>query len=156
MKIKEVKEALKKMNEVRFMLDNGESVPSHYHITEVGVIEKHFVDCGGIERKERLINFQLWTASDYDHRMDAQKLLSILEIAERTLQYGNFEVEVEYQQSTIGKYELDVEEGNFKLVPTYANCLSPDKCGIPAEKPRMSMSELSARKNQCNLDSGCC
>lgn len=32
-----------------FKLENGNSVPEHFHVTEVGIITKDFIDCGGTE-----------------------------------------------------------------------------------------------------------
>ena len=48
-------------------------VPSHFHVTEVGKITKHFIDCGGTVRNEEVVNFQLWQADDYDHRLHPEK-----------------------------------------------------------------------------------
>jgi len=36
------------------MLENGTMVPEHFHVTEVGVVTKHFIDCGGTVRNERI------------------------------------------------------------------------------------------------------
>jgi hypothetical protein len=47
MKISEVKNVLQQVTELTFTLPNGTKVPSHFHVTEVGVITKHFIDCGG-------------------------------------------------------------------------------------------------------------
>jgi hypothetical protein len=83
MKLSEIKSALSKVNEVTFTLPNGEQVPPHFHVTEVGNIQKHFIDCGGTIRKESVINFQLFTATDYDHRLSVQKLRSIIQLSEK-------------------------------------------------------------------------
>ena len=32
---------------IRFALPNGEQVAAHAHVTEVALIDKKFVDCGG-------------------------------------------------------------------------------------------------------------
>ena len=60
MKLSEVKSALKELETIGFELPNGELVASHFHVTEVGKITKHFIDCGGVERKEEVVNFQLF------------------------------------------------------------------------------------------------
>ena len=31
----------------RFILPDGDQIPAHYHITEVGHVTKRFIDCGG-------------------------------------------------------------------------------------------------------------
>ena len=68
MKLSEVKTILTNSKTIAFQLTDGTFVPNHFHITEVGKISKHFIDCGGTIRNEKLINFQLWNANDYDHR----------------------------------------------------------------------------------------
>ena len=60
MKLSEVKIALAKLDKIAFKIENGSEVPPHFHITEVGKITRHFIDCGGIERNETKVNFQLW------------------------------------------------------------------------------------------------
>ena len=156
MKLSEIKSALSKVNEVTFTLPNGEQVPPHFHVTEVGNIQKHFIDCGGTIRKESVINFQLFTATDYDHRLSVQKLRSIIQLSEEKLGLENHEIEVEYQGDTIGKYGLEFKNGVFILISTQTDCLAKDKCGIPQEKPRLRLSTLQAQESSCAPDSGCC
>ena len=156
MKLSEIKSALSKVNEVTFTLPNGEQVPPHFHVTEVGNIQKHFIDCGGTIRKESVINFQLFTAKDYDHRLSVQKLRSIIQLSEEKLGLENHEIEVEYQGDTIGKYGLEFKNGVFILISTQTDCLAKDKCGIPQEKPRLRLSTLQAQESSCAPGSGCC
>ena len=156
MKLSEIKSALSKVNEVTFTLPNGEQVPAQFHVTEVGNIQKHFIDCGGTIRKESVINFQLFTATDYDHRLSVQKLRSIIQLSEEKLGLENHEIEVEYQGDTIGKYGLEFKNGVFILISTQTDCLAKDKCGIPQEKPRLRLSTLQAQESSCAPGSGCC
>ena len=139
MKLSEIKSALSKVNEVTFALPNGEQVPPHFHVTEVGNIQKHFIDCGGTIRKESVINFQLFTATDYDHRLSVQKLRSIIQLSEEKLGLENHEIEVEYQGDTIGKYGLEFKNGVFILISTQTDCLAIDNCGIPQVKTSFSI-----------------
>ena len=127
MKLSEIKSALSKVNEVTFTLPNGEQVPPHFHVTEVGNIQKHFIDCGGTIRKESVINFQLFTATDYDHRLSVQKLRSIIQLSEEKLGLENHEIEVEYQGDTIGKYGFEFKKGVFILISKQPDCLAKDK-----------------------------
>jgi len=69
MKLSEVKSILANSTTIGFQLADGSFVPNHFHVTEVGKINKHFVDCGGTIRNENVVNFQLWNANDYDHRL---------------------------------------------------------------------------------------
>ena len=156
MKLSEIKTALSEVNEVTFTLPNCKQVAPHVHVTEVGNIQKHFIDCGGTIRKESVINFQLFTASDYDHRLSAQKLSSIIQLSEEQLGLENLEIEVEYQGDTIGKYGLEFKDGVFILTSTLTDCLAKDKCGIPQEKSRIRLSNLQVQESGCTPGSGCC
>src|SRR4051812_10815893 len=104
MKLSEVKQALVGLDDVKFQLPDGTFVPEHFHVTEVGVIDKHFIDCGGTVRREKVANFQLWNAADFEHRLKPGKLQSIIELSEKVLGMEDLDVEVEYQSDTIGKY----------------------------------------------------
>src|SRR4051812_20892420 len=106
MKLSEIKEILALAETVNFQLENGAKVPEHFHVTEVGVITKDFIDCGGKVRHEKVANFQLWNADDYQHRLKARKLLNIISLSENVLGMEDLEIEVEYQSGTIGKYDL--------------------------------------------------
>jgi hypothetical protein len=154
MRLSDIKSALKGLETVSFILPNGALVSQHFHVTEIGAITRHFIDCGGTERIEKKIIFQLWEADDYDHRLSAEKLLKIINLSEEKLGLGNLDVEVEYQSDTIGKYNLEFDGINFLLSSTQTDCLAKDKCGISQEKPRIKMSDLS--KNSCAPGSGCC
>ncbi len=156
MKLAEVKSILSNAETVDFKLENGASVPEHFHVTEVGLATKHFIDCGGTVRNEKTANFQLWDANDYDHRLKPQKLLKIIELSEKTLGLEeDLEVEVEYQSETIGKYNLGHDGSNFVLQTTRTNCLASDKCGVPAEKIKLDLISIGSG-NACEPGSGCC
>ena len=155
MKLSEIKSQLKSLKTIAFQLPNGSLVPNHFHVTEVGKISKHFIDCGGTVRTEEVANFQLWEANDYDHRLHPEKLLNIIELSEKVLSIGDLEIEVEYQSDTIGKYGLDFNGEHFLLTSKLTDCLAKDKCGVPAEKPKVKMSELS-NEPCCSPDGNCC
>lgn len=154
MKLSEVKKALNELQVVNFKLPNGTFVPGHFHVTEIGNISKHFIDCGGVERTENVVNFQLWNADDYDHRLHPEKLISIIELSEKVLKIADNQVEVEYQGDTIGKYDLGFDGLNFLLENKKTDCLAKDNCGIPTEKPKIKMVDLQS--NACTPGSGCC
>ncbi|MBG7612495.1 hypothetical protein IU405_09585 [Polaribacter sp. BAL334] len=155
MKLSQVKAILKDVKTISFQLPDNSLVPSHFHVTEVGEITKRFIDCGGTVRKETVVNFQLWNANDYDHRLHPEKLLKIIELSEKTLAIDNNEIEVEYQGTTIQKFGLDFDGNQFLLTTKQTDCLAKDACGIPAEKPKVRISEMSAQ-SCCSPKSGCC
>ena len=157
MTIQEIKKQLSQLNEIAFQLPNGELVPSHFHVTEVGKVTKHFIDCGGTLRNEVVANFQLWEENDYDHRLHPEKLIHIIELSDKLLDLGDLEIEVEYQSSTIGKYGLDFDGKNFLLTSKQTACLAKDNCGIPQEKTKVKLSNLGDdNSNCCSTDSNCC
>lgn len=155
MKLSEIKRTLVDLESIAFQLPNGELVPRHFHVTEVGMITKNFIDCGGTLRTEEVVNFQLWSANDYDHRIHPEKLLHIIKLSEKTLGLQDLDIEVEYQGETIGKYGLDFDGTNFLLTTKATDCLAKDNCGIPASKPKVKLSELQTA-GSCAPGNGCC
>ncbi|SEM42852.1 hypothetical protein SAMN05421856_103174 [Chryseobacterium taichungense] len=154
MKLSKVKEILSTLNNVEFQLENGKFVPEHFHVTEIGIITKRFIDCGGNIRNEKVINFQLWDANDYEHRLKPAKLLNIISLCENKLDIEDSEIEVEYQSETIGKYDLDFNGNNFVLKNKQTACLANEACGIPEGKQNLKLSDLN--NACCSPDSGCC
>ena len=155
MTLSEVKNSLRKLETIGFKLPNGTLVPNHFHVTEIGKITKNFIDCGGTLRNEEVVNFQLWNANDYDHRLHPEKLLNIIELSEKVLGIEDSEIEVEYQGQTIEKFGLDFNGTHFLLTSKQTDCLAKDQCGVPAEKPKLKLSQLQT-ESCCTPDSGCC
>ncbi len=155
MKLSQVKTILETSENVKFELQNGTTIPAHFHVTEVGMITKNFIDCGGTVRNEKVANFQLWNANDTDHRLEPQKLLNIISMSEKVLGIEDLEIEVEYQAETIGKFDLDFNGLNFVLVNKQTACLAMDACGIPPVKIKVSLADLQ-NAPVCTPESGCC
>ena len=155
MKLSEIKTILTTAEGVNFKLENGNTVPEHFHVTEVGIITKDFIDCGGTVRHEKVANFQLWDAADEEHRLKAGKLLQIISLSEKVLGMEDLEIEVEYQAETIGKYDLGFDGQNFLLLAKKTACLAIDKCGVPAEKQKINLVNL-ASGSTCTPGGGCC
>ena len=142
MKLSSIKDILPALDNVAFQLENGTWVPEHFHVTEVGVVTKHFIDCGGTVRTEKVVNFQLWNADDFEHRLKPARLLNIIRLSEERLGMEDAEIEVEYQAETIGKYDLEFNGNHFVLKNKQTACLAQDACGIPAEKQQVNLSAL--------------
>lgn len=156
MKLSEIKKHLSTAESVNFELQNGTFVPEHFHVTEVGVVTKHFIDCGGTVRNEKVANFQLWNANDFEHRLKPAKLLNIIKLSEEKLGIEDLEIEVEYQSDTIGKYGLDFSGENFLLTTKQTDCLAKDNCGVPQHKQKLQLAELETSKSCCTPGGGCC
>ncbi len=153
MKLSQIKTILETVEAVNFNLPDGSSVPAHFHVTEVGLITKNFIDCGGTVRNETVVNFQLWDANDFDHRLKPKRLLDIIALSEKILGIKDYEIEVEYQETTIGKFDLDFDGNDFVLLNKQTACLALDQCGIPSAKQKVKLSEVS---NSCSPGTGCC
>lgn len=144
MKLSTFKKHVSTIDHAIFELSNGEKVPSHYHITEIWVVLKKFIDCGGQIRYEEKISFQLRTADDTDHRLEANKILAIIALFEKNITSTDGDIEIEYQWQTIWKYWVEWIDNKFILIPTKTDCLAKDACGIPEKQ-----------QNSC-CGGGCC
>ena len=156
MKLSAIKALLPTLDQLTFVVEGGEEVPAHFHVTEVGQIQRDFIDCGGVVRHEKFVNFQLWFAKDTDHRLEPGKLSKIITLSEEQLGLQDAEVEVEYQGATIGRFDLefDATKSLFVLRNKQTACLAEDACGIPAEKIKKPLSSLNVIS--CAPGSGCC
>ncbi|MBL4668988.1 MAG: hypothetical protein JKY30_06960 [Flavobacteriales bacterium] len=157
MKLSEFKKALSTLEKVSFRLPNGKFVETHIHITEVGMIKKQFIDCGGVVREELKVGFQLWKDdNDIDHRLLPKKLSHIIELSEKHLTILDEEIEVEYQAETIGKYGVEFNGFEFVLTNKLTACLAEDNCGIPEAKEKVALADLQENNSCCDPTSGCC
>lgn len=157
MKLSEFKEQLNKVTSLTFIQTDGQKVPVHFHITEAGLVTKHFIDCGGTVRTDKNICFQLWVANDTQHRLEPQKLLKIITIAEELFNNEDLEVQIEYQTGTVGIYGLQYENEKFVLTAKHTDCLAKELCGVPETKQKLKLSELpTAQSSCCTPGGGCC
>lgn len=137
-------------------LPGGESLPEHFHITEVGRVRKDFVDCGGTPRQTEACVLQAWVANDVDHRLTSHKLVKILELGSSLFPSRDVPVELEIDRGTVSLFLLQRIESSadqstpiFRLVLTskHTECLAPDRCGV-------GLQVLST--GSCAPGSGCC
>lgn len=120
---------------MHWMLPDRSFVPNHYHITEVGRVQKDFIDCGGTVRSLASCLLQIWVAHDEHHRLETTKLAKILEVAGPVLKSDDLPLEVEYEEGTIAQYPVSGVEVTpagllFSLGAKHTACLAPEKCGI--------------------------
>ena len=157
MKLSEVKRILSNAESVSFKLENGTMVPENFHVTEVGVVSKHFIDCGGTIRTDKVVNFQVWTSTDTMHRLEPNKLLKIISSYEKHFGTEDLEIEVEYQTGTTGRYGLEFKDENFWLTAKFTDCLASDQCGVPQDKVNLPLMESASKNNSCcTPGGGCC
>lgn len=138
MNLSTFKETLSTVTHPIFIWSDGQPIPAHYHITEIWLIYKRYIDCWGELRNEMKISLQLRYANDIDHRMTSEKLLKIIDIYTDQISQEDLEIEVEYQAETIGKYWLERDNGTYILTPTQTDCLAKDACGIPQNTTQKS------------------
>ena len=136
--------------EVRFLLPDGGLVPAHAHITEVGRVDREFLDCGGEMRKTSFCCLQAWVADDEDHRLPAAKLASIIRRALEPLRVSGLPVEIEYEDGYVSQFPVvSLETGDAVLIrlgTKHTDCLAKDVCLPPA----------AAGDGCCAPGSGCC
>ncbi len=153
MKLSEFKKQLENTDQLEFVLSNGEKVPSHFHITEVGLTTKQFTDCGNTFRTSKTATFQLWTSVDFYHRLEPKKVVKIINSTEHLFNGEDLDIEIEYQQNTVGKFGLEYTDGKYILTNTKTDCLAKSDCGIPTEKIKQNLNELTSC---CTTNSSCC
>ena len=144
MKISEFKKILENSETIDFYLPNGEKIPSHFHITEVGMMTKNFSDCGNVFRIVKKATLQIWTSTDFWHRLDPKMILSIINNTEKLFENEDLEIEIEYQQGSICKFNLDFIDDKLQLINTQTDCLAKDSCEFPIKKNRIKLSDLQS------------
>lgn len=152
MKLSEFKRHLERSPEhaLRFVLPDGGQIEAHAHITEVGRVEKRFIDCGGTIRSTAHCSLQAWVADDTDHRLAPAQLAAILGKAAPILGSDDLDVEIEYQDGLISQFpvtaaELDGDSLRFHLTTKNTDCLAKELCTPP-----------TAEREACCAGGGCC
>jgi Family of unknown function (DUF6428) len=149
MKVSQLKARLAELDQLTIAQADGALIPAHFHITEMGLNIKQFMDCGGQMRSEKTAGLQIWVANDTDHRLEPHKLLKIIAKTEKLFGDDDLDIEVEYQTDTIGKYGLAFEAGRFVLQSKHTECLAQEQCNIPNPKFELQLSG-------CTPGGGCC
>ncbi|MCU0704961.1 MAG: DUF6428 family protein [Fimbriiglobus sp.] len=134
---------------LHLMLPDGDFVPPHFHITEVGRVQKDFIDCGGTVRNSTACVLQVWVADDTDHRLEAAKLAKIIRLATPLLKSSDLPVEVEYETGLVSQYPLTAAEVTpagllLHLGTKHTDCLAKDRCGV------------GQSASGCDPAAGCC
>lgn len=138
MKLSELKTLLNQHSDrfFRIRLPGGEAVPVSFHVTEVGRVQKTFLDCGGKLRESVTCQLQVWVGEDFDHRIETGKMAKILDKARDYLPDDTIPVEIEYEDKVISQYIIDGHELTreavvLKLAHKHTDCLAKELCGVP-------------------------
>lgn len=142
MKLHDLKVVLRQCPEsfLRFVLPDGDQVPAHFHITELGHVAKRFIDRGGtLHETTDTCLLQTYVADDFDHRIKSEGLAKILDIGQRVLPHEDLEVEVEYDCCVVAQYpiaavQLAGDQLEIRLGEKHTDCLAKQKCGIDSDK----------------------
>ncbi len=136
---------------LKFILPSKEAIPAHFHVTEVGHVQKDFVDCGGTRRSVSSCILQAWVAAnDEEHALSAGKLGGILKLAGKILPSDELEVEVEFEAPYISQFPIESAEASgdtvvFQLTTKHTDCLAKEQCGLESDN-----------SSCCSTESGCC
>jgi len=141
MKLKDLKATLALHPEAlpRFTLPDGDQIPAHFHITEVGHVAKRFIDCGGtLHNTTDTCLLQTYVADDVAHRLNAGTFAKILQLGDQVLPHDDLNVEVEYDCCVTAQYPVlaAVFAGDYveiELGEKHTDCLAKAKCGIGGE-----------------------
>jgi Family of unknown function (DUF6428) len=140
----------------RLQLPDGDAVPVSFHVTEIGRVNKTFLDCGGTLRELTTCQLQIWVGEDYDHRIETRKLAGILEKGASLLPDESVSVEIEYEDEVISQYTIESHEVTadavvLHLAHKHTECLAPELCGLPD----LRLPAVGGKSNCCG-PSGCC
>jgi hypothetical protein len=122
---------------LHLMLPDQSFVPAHFHVTEVGRVQKDFIDCGGTVRSATTCVLQVWVAEDFNHRLDTTKLAKVMQLAAPILKATDLPVEVEYGNGVVSQFPVAAAEVTpsgvlLHLGTKHTACLAPDRCGVTA------------------------
>ena len=158
MKLSQFKNHLDNSDTFSFQLPSGLLIPSHFHITEMGLLTKNFIDCGNTVRQEKNISFQLWYSTDVDHRLTSARALTIIKASKTLIGDFDYDLEVEYQMTeTIGKFGVELHNNIFVLIKKETACLALESCGFPITKSKQILQNLTPKVQKCcSPDDNCC
>ncbi len=117
---------------------DGDPIEAHFHVTEVGRVQKDFVDCGGKVRRTVTCLLQTWVGEDVDHRITAGKLLKAFDHGAEVLGVEDLPVELEYEACNVIQFkvvavERETERFVVRLGGKHTDCLAKDLC-VPSAR----------------------
>jgi len=117
---------------------DGEPIEAHFHITEVGRVQRDFVDCGGTIRQVLTCLLQTWVGDDLDHRITANKLRKAISHAAPILRGEDLPVELEYDACNVVQLKVlsavaDKDRLVIRLGKKKTDCLAKELC-VPSTR----------------------
>jgi Family of unknown function (DUF6428) len=116
----------------RFVLPDGDYIPAHAHVTEVGHVVRNFIDCGGLTGREEKVVLQTHVGDDTDHRLRSDRFAKILGLGARVIPSADLDVDVEYDCCVVAQYpiaeaESDGEHLNLILQRGRTQCRAQER-----------------------------
>lgn len=148
----------------QIVLPQGEAVPISFHITEVGRVEKTFIDCGGKIHTRRTCQLQVWVGEDEDHRIQAGKMADILERSVAIVPDDTLPLELEYELEGHSSFVSQFPVAGFSITDDaivlhlgirHTECLAPELCGVPSTTKSLSLTVAGVNGCGCG-PAGCC
>ena len=137
MQLHDLKKALQKHPKTfpRFVLPDGDKIPAHAHVTEVGHALRNFIDCGGMTGKTETVLLQTNVGDDTEHRLTSRRFAKILELGDRLLPHERLDVEVEYDCCVVAQYpvveaKLAGEHLDLLLEKKRTQCLARERAKV--------------------------
>jgi Family of unknown function (DUF6428) len=90
----------------RFVLPDGNYIPAHAHVAEVGHLVRNFIDCGGLTGKEEKVVLQTHVSDDTDHRLRSDRFAKILRLGNCVIPSADLDVDVEYDCCVVAQYPI--------------------------------------------------
>lgn len=117
---------------------DGEAIEAHFHVTEIGRVQRDFVDCGGTMRQIVTCLLQTWVGDDLDHRITAGSLLKAFHHADPILQGEDLPVELEYEACNVVQLKVlsalvEGEHVAIRLGKKRTDCLARELC-VPSSR----------------------
>jgi hypothetical protein len=132
----------------RFVLTDGDYIPVHAHLTEVGHVVKNFVDCGGATGKDEKLVVQTHVGNDTEHRLRADRFAKILSVAGTVLPTADLDVEIEYDCCVVAQYPI----AEARAAGKYLDLIL--KSGRTQCRPRERLENTKAGSGRAG--GGCC
>lgn len=156
MKLKDLKTALALHPDAlaRLVLPDGEEIPAHFHVTEVGHVTKKFIDCGGkIHDRSDTCLLQTWIGDGDDHRLKAGTFAKILQLGDKVLPHDDMDVEVEYDCCVVAQYPIT----SAHFTGTHVDLqLGEKRTACLARERRMSESNCRGSAEETRTATACC
>ncbi len=158
MKLRHLKEVLEKNPSAlpKLILPDGDVIPAHFHITEVGHVTKRFIDCGGnVHDTTETCLLQTWMSDrDLEHRLNAGTFAKILQLGRKVLPHDDLDVEIEYEACAVTQFPiksafLSGDHIEIQLTEKHTDCLAKERCGIDGQSCGTNQEETVTNKVTC-------